>query len=483
MRARPLSPGSLVVLVFLLAIGLAGARSARAADERPNIVFCLADDWSWPHAGVYGDKTIHTPNFDRVAREGMLFNYCFSECPSCSPSRAAMLTGQYPHRLEAGANLWGHLPNKFAVYPTLLEGTGYHVGLWGKGWGPGNFKAGGYEQNPAGKTYKGFAEFLASVPPGKPFCFWLGSHDPHRPYKPGTGLESGLKLDSVYVPPMWPDVPEVRNDILDYYFASQRFDTQVGEVLALLEKAGKLQNTIVLVSGDNGWPFPRGKCNLYDAGTRQPLAVMWPARIKPGRRSDDFINMMDFAPTFLEAGGVKPPPEMNGRSFLGLLTGDEQSGSRNTVFVERERHANVRQGDLSYPMRAVRTREFLYIRNLKPDRWPAGDPQFWKAVGPFGDVDPGTTKQFMLDHRDEAQYRRFFELSFAKRPAEELYDVAKDPDDLHNLAADPAYAAARQKMADQLDRWMKETADPMLAGGDDPFEKYPYFGKSDLPPK
>lgn len=467
-----------LAVVLLLASVVLPARMAQSAqDERPNIVFVLADDWSWPHAGVYGDKTIHTPNFDRVAREGMLFNYCFSTAPSCTPSRAAMLTGQYPHRLQEGGNLWGTLPKKYAVYPDLLEKAGYHVGIWGKGWGPGDFRPGGYTQNPAGKPYRGFGEFLKSVPDGEPFCFWFGSHNPHRPYVEGSGAKAGLMIESVSVPPMWPDVPEVRNDIMDYYESSQQFDSQLGEVLKLLEQAGRLRNTLVLVSGDNGWPFPRAKCNLYDAGTRQPLAVLWPAKVRPGQTCDDFINMMDFAPTFLEAAGITPPAEMTGRSFLGLLTGAEKPGSRNTIFVERERHANVRPGDLGYPMRAIRTREWLYVRNLRPDRWPAGDPQRWVSVGPFGDCDAGPAKQFILDHREDPRYAKFFELSFAKRPAEELFDARVDPDDLHNLASDPAHATALQQMREQLDRWMHETADPLAASGDDdPFDHYAYYG-------
>ena len=455
---------------------VSGIARAAAPDERPNILFCLADDWSWPHAGVYGDRVIRMPNFERVAREGMMFNYCFSAAPSCTPSRAAMLTGQYPHRLREGGNLWGTLPKKYPVYPELLEAAGYDGGLWGKGWGPGDFKPGGYSRNPAGRQFKSFAQFLGSVPDGKPFCFWLGSHDPHRPYDPGAGVAAGLKPDNVHVPAFWPDVPEVRGDILDYYARCQRFDAQLGEALSLLEKSGRLRNTLVLVSGDNGWPFPRAKCNLYDAGTRQPLAVLWPAKVKPGTVSDEFINMTDFAPTFLEAAGLTPPAQMTGRSFLGLLAGTEKPGSRSVAFVERERHANVRKGDLGYPMRAIRTREFLFVRNLKPDRWPAGDPEMWKAVGPFGDCDDGLTKQFILGHREDPKYSKYFDLCFAKRPGEELFDVAKDPDNIHNLAADPQYADAKSKLAGQLDRWMKETDDPMAAGADDPFDRYPYYG-------
>ena len=257
---------------------LAGAVAAGAADTRPSILYCLADDWGWPHAGVYGDRVIRTPTFDRVAREGMRFNYCFSAASSCTPSRAAMLTGQYPHRLEEGSCLWGFLPKKFSVYPDLLEKAGYAVGSTRKGWGPGDFRAGGFTRNPAGPSFKDFASFLKAVPDGKPFCFWFGSQDPHRPYEPGSGAGIGLKTNQVVVPPFLPDNEISRNDVLDYYWKVERYDRQVGELLDLLDQAGKLTNTLVIMTGDNGWPFPRCKANLYDGGTRQPLAVRWPAR-------------------------------------------------------------------------------------------------------------------------------------------------------------------------------------------------------------
>src|ERR1041385_6671794 len=149
---------------FLTAAFVLGLAVANAAPTRPNILYCLADDWSWPHAGVYGGRVVRTPTFDRVAREGMLFNFCCSPAHSCTPSRAAMLSGQYPHRLEEGSCLWGFLPHKFPVYPDLLEKSGYVVGCTRKGWGPGNFKAGGFTRNPAGPTFKDFSAFLKTVP-------------------------------------------------------------------------------------------------------------------------------------------------------------------------------------------------------------------------------------------------------------------------------------------------------------------------------
>ena len=450
---------------------------AWAAPSRPNILLCIADDWSWPHAGAYGDRVVKTPTFDRVAREGVLFTRAFCAAPSCTPSRAAILTGQAPHRLEAGGNLWGYLPAKYAVYTDRLEAAGYVVGMRGKGWGPG--KLVDRPRNPAGPSFRTFEQFLKSVPDGKPFCFWFGSNDPHRPYDLGSGAEAGMKAADVVVPPYLPDAPEVRSDILDYYAEVQRFDRQTGDILALLEKAGKLDDTIVVMTSDNGMPFPRCKTNLYDSGSHMPLAVRWGARVKGGKTSDAFVSLTDLCATFLDAAGLRPPQEMTGRSFLGLVTGTgDAAAGRDRVFIERERHANVRQGDHSYPSRALRTDKYLYVRNLRPGLWPVGDPQPWKAVGPFGDIDPGPSKSFLLSGRDDPKVRPFFDLACATRPAEELYDLSKDPHQVRNVAADAAYAADLRQLRADLDRWMSQTADPRAnaGGGYDAFDRYPYFG-------
>ncbi len=446
---------------------------AATAADRPNILYCLADDWSYPHAGVYGDKVIRTPNFDKLASEGALFTHAFSAAPSCTPSRAAMLTGRAPHQLREGANLWGMLPKEFETYPDMLERAGYVVGLWGKGWGPGNYQAGGWTRNPAGPGFANFEAFLKTVPKGKPFCFWFGSHDPHRAYKKGSGVEAGLKPDGVQVPPFWPDTPATRSDILDYYAASERFDRDMGKYLELLEKYGFAQNTIVVASGDNGWPFPRAKANLYDAGTRQPLAVRWPGKVKPGMVIDAFVNLTDIAPTFLDVAGLKPPSNMTGQSWVPLLEGKSQPG-RDAVFVERERHANVRKGDLSYPSRAVRNDSYLYIRNLRPHRWPGGDPEKYVAVGPYGDCDDGPTKHEIIDHKAEP----YFFLAFAKRPAEELYDLKNDPYEMTNVVERAEYADAHKQMRAKLDDWMRKTKDPRFDHDDDRFDKYEYFGNA-----
>lgn len=468
---------TIAVLTALLA-GALGRGPVASADpsDRPNILFCIADDWSWPHAGAYGDKVVRTPVFDRIAAEGVLFTRAFCAAPSCTPSRAAILTGQMPHRLEAGGNLWGLLPARFPVYPDLLEKAGYHVGQQGKGWGPG--KVVDRPRNPAGPRARSFEQFLQSAPAGKPFCFWFGGTDPHRPYDLGSGEEQGLKAANVVVPPYLPDAPAVRSDILDYYAEVQRFDRQVGQMVDLLERAGKLDDTIVVVTSDNGMPFPRCKANVYDSGSHMPLAVRWGAKVKGGRRVDAFVSLSDLCPTFLEAAGLKPTPDMTGRSILGLVTSSDHGRGRDRVFIERERHANVREGDRSYPVRALRTDRYLYVRNLRPDLWPAGDPQVWKAVGPFGDIDPGPTKALILSQRDDLKMAPFFRLACAKRPSDELYDLAKDPHQVVNVATDPAYADALQQLRRDADEWMQQTHDPRgtAGGGYDAFDKYPYFG-------
>ena len=175
--------------------------------SRPNILFCIADDWGWPHAGAYGDKVVKTPTFNRLAREGVLFEYAYVSSPSCTPSRNAILTGQYHWRLKEGANLWSTLDVNIPVYPLLLEEAGYHVGFWRKSWGPGDLKAGGYtDKHPAGKHYrKGFKQFLEARPEDRPFCFWLGSSDPHRGYKKNSGKESGMDISKISLPKFYPD--------------------------------------------------------------------------------------------------------------------------------------------------------------------------------------------------------------------------------------------------------------------------------------
>ncbi len=472
-----------------IAVGLVAlfAGVAGAADPvRPNVLLAIADDWGYPHAGAYGDPAVQTPTFDRLAREGVLFTHAFASSPSCTPSRGALLTGQLHWRLEEGANLWGTLPAKFPVYPELLKAAGYAVGHSRKAWGPGQLAPGGRAESPAGPQFKGLPAFLAARPAGRPFCFWWGSPDPHRPYEPGSGARGGIDLAKVKVPGGLPDHPTVRADVADYLFAVQRFDRELGEALALLEQAGELDNTIVVVTGDHGMPFPRGKSNLYDLGTRVPLVVRWPKGAKAGHTVRDFVSLTDLAPTFLSVAGLTPPAAMTGRSLLPLLDGGKPDPARDAIVFGKERHVpSQEKGNVGgYPSRAVRTSDYLFVRNSRPDRWPNGVPDSAAAhVGnSFADCDNGPSKTFLIDNAGDPAVRRFHDLAFAKRPAEELYDLRADPDQLVNVAADPGHAAAMAALVKRLDATLTATQDPRATGGGDQFDRYPYYGGPLKPP-
>jgi N-sulfoglucosamine sulfohydrolase len=480
------------------AVGAAVAKRGEAA-SRPNILFAIADDWSWPFAGIGGDRSVQTPNFDRVAREGVLFRHCYAVAPSCTASRGSILTGQWFARLEEGADLWSTLPAKFDVYPDLLERDGYTVGFTGKGWGPGDFRPGGRTRNPAGPEYNkrllkppttgihnldyaaNFSDFLAQRKSGQPFCFWYGGHEPHRPYEKGSGLKAGKKLADVRVPGGMPDAEEVRSDLLDYAREIDWFDSQLGLILAQIEKAGELENTLVVVTGDNGLPFPRAKANLYDNGTHVPLAVRWGASVKGGRTIEDFISLADVAPTLLQAAGVRVPAAMTARSFLDIAMSSKSGWvdpKRERVFSGRERHTPAQpDGPGGYPMRSIRTREYLYVRNYKPERYPVGSE---KGRSPYLDIDPGPTKTYMMEHRADAAVANLFELGFGKRPAEELYELRSDAAELKNRATDPKLADVRKRLASELEGQLKEWKDPRVLGGGDAFDRYPYLGENVL---
>jgi N-sulfoglucosamine sulfohydrolase len=470
---------------------LGSPSAATAADQRPNVFFAIADDWGWPHAGVYGDKVVETPTFDRLAREGVMFTHAYVAAPSCTPSRNAIFTGQWHWRLGPGANLWSTFPADLPTYPLILEKAGYYCGHFRKSFGPGKLSN---QPHPAGPHNLPFKKFLDERPKDTPFCFWFGTSDPHRPYKLGSGKESGMDLSKVHLFACFPDAEEVRSDIADYYWEVQRFDREVGEAIAEMERRGLLDNTIVVMTGDHGMPFPRCKGNLYDSGTRIPLAIRWPAKIKPGRVVSDFVSTTDLAPTYLEAAGLKPPDVMTGRSLMNVLTATSGGGggridpTRDHVLTGKERHVACQEAPDSggTPMRAIRTDDFLYIRNYRPDRWPAGTPNDDKAYlkgSWYGDIDGGPTKDYMYEHRNDPAVKKLFELAFQKRPAEELYDVKKDPEELHNAADDPAYAAVKKKLAAQLTAELKATNDPREVGGGEKFDRYPYLGGTPKRPK
>jgi N-sulfoglucosamine sulfohydrolase len=479
----------LPVMAMLLA-----SPASRGADapDRPNILFAIADDASWPHMSAYGCKFVKTPNFDRVAREGILFNNAFTSNPKCSPSRASILTGRSTWQLEEACDHFGIFPSKFKVYPDLLEASGYFVGFTAKGWAPGDFKAGGWTRNPAGKDYSdrklkppttgisridyaaNFQDFLRDRKPGQPFCFWFGCHEPHRPYELGSGLRAGKRLEDVAVPPYLPDDAVVRSDLLDYAVEVEWFDQQLGLMLKTLEERGELENTLVVVTSDNGMPFPRVKGQIYDDDFHLPLAVRWGKRVPPGRAIDDFVSFTDFAPTFLAVAGLEALPEMTGRSFLDLLKSDKSGRidpKRDRVYVGKERHDIGRPNNVGYPVRAIRTTQFLYARNFEPDRWPAGNPE----TG-YRNIDDSPSKSLVLK-LDEAGQSEYWRLSMGKRPLEELYDLQKDPHCMQNLIGNTDYEKTRAELWEELRKKLTEENDPRILGHGDVFDHYPYVGK------
>lgn len=452
------------------------------AAERPNILFIFADNWRWPNAGALGDPMARTPAFDRVAREGVTFTHTFNPVPSCSPTRSCLLTGKYAHQLGERASLWSAFPQDTPVVTQLLREAGYGIGYSGKAWGPGNFQISGWKENPVGPKFSSFADFHAKHDRSKPFFFWLGNTDTAT--KAGTLPyleEAKAKLDAskLTLPPELPDCPEVRKDLLNYYGGALRLDDEAAQAIAVLEKSGELDNTVIVYTSDNGWQMPRGLANCYDSGSRVPLAIRWGTRLAAGRKVEEFVNVADFGPTFLELAGLTPPAVMSMRSIKNLLLGQADSAPRDAVFIERERHANVRRDNLSYPVRAVRTRDFLYLRNLRPDRWPAGDPDVLFLSGrPFGDVDTTAVKDYLLTHQDDPACAKYIALIFGKRPAEELYDLRVDPAQLTNVAGKPEYAAALDRHRARVDAWMKQTQDPRLDPACNDWDAFPYYGKA-----
>jgi arylsulfatase A-like enzyme len=484
----------IIILLSLYAIPL----SLTASDRSKNILVLIADDWGWPHASIAGEPELKTPVFDRVASEGLLFNNAFASAPSCTASRAALLTGQYHWRLEEGANLHSILKIKFPVYTELLADKGFHVGFTRKGWAPGKENLGGRTQNPAGKRYTGFDEFMSARTAGQPFCFWFGSIDPHRAYDRDAGIRARKDPAKVRLPRELPDNDVTRRDMLDYFTEIERFDREVGEILEKLRKSGELDQTLVVITADNGRPFPRGKATVYDAGTHIPLAIRWPGGIKnPGRKIDDFVSLTDLAPTFLDLLGFEGLPDRTGKSLRPIFESDRAGRvdpSRDHVLTGMERHTacrdvgpNLPRG--GYPMRALRTSDFLLIHNFESGRWPMGD---WlalekdKAQWPtfeqlssnthltFGDCDAGPSKAWLILNREKAE--KEFQLAFGKRAEFELYDLKNDRDQLVNVAADPAYKSRIDEMKMQLDKHLKETKDPRTTGQGDIFSRFEYLG-------
>lgn len=495
-----------LLLSFLAGCQPGDTREDISSAERPNILIAISDDHSYPHTSAYGYPAIKTPAFDRVASQGLLFENAFVASPGCSPSRAAFLTGRQPWQLEEAGTHASSFPAHYVVYPDLLEQNGYFVGYTGKGWGPGNWEISGRTRNPAGEAFNdhlfdeaparginrndytaNFEAFLDSREPGQPFHFWFGASEPHRPFEEGIGVRTGKELETVVVPAFLPDTPVVRSDLLDYAYEIEWFDRHLGQMLEILEARGELENTLVIVTGDNGMAFPRAKANLYAYGIHVPLAIQWPARISPGRTVSDLVSLVDLAPTILEITGIEHTEQfpMTGRSMTTILSSQREGlvdPSRNRIYSGRERHSSSRYENMGYPARALRTEEYLYIRNFAPERWPAGDPQKFEEDGELGpmhgayhDIDAAPSLTLLVEGSGDPELSRFLELAVAKRPAEELYLIAEDPECLRNLADSDEHEEILRQLRQQLERYLVETGDPRMGPNADVFETYPRY--------
>ena len=472
-----------------------------------------------------------------MAREGVLFRNAFTNSPSCTPCRSSLFSGRYFFDTGRAAILQGALwDGSLPAFPLMLRDSGYHIGKTYKVWSPGTpidgpfgeqrhaYQAAGIEPNKFSERVTdrirngatlttardallaqvrgNFDAFLAQRRTGQPWHYLFGPTNTHRAWEKGSGKALwGLDPNRLAgrMPGFLPDVPEIREDVADYLGEVQALDAYLGVLLQQLEAAGELDRTLIVLSGDHGMPgVPAGKCNLYDHGVAVPLIARVPGG-KGGRVVDDFVCLPDLAPTFMEVGGIAPPAGLYGRSLLPILRSDRSGQierNRTWVITGRERHGqSVRKGNLPYPMRGLRTADFLYIRNFAPDRLPAGDPgqahapevlasdalETYTQIG-YGDMDLGPTKAWLVRHGDDPKWKRHYNLAFGRRPAEELYDLRKDPDQIKNVAADPTYAEMRVRMERQLMTTLTAANDPRVLGDGKTFDRPPFTDLGPAPP-
>jgi arylsulfatase A-like enzyme len=523
---------------LLLTLFFAASAFARSAPERPNILFFFADDWGRfariyaEHGNLAGTNgLLRTPNLDRLAKEGVLFRNAHVNAPSCTPCRSSLLSGQHFWRTGRGAILQGAVwDESIPTYPLLLRDAGYHLGKSYKVWSPGSpadapyggqqhaFEKSGrafnnFSENATDLVAKGataeaargklleevrgnFRAMLAAKATGQPFAYWFGPTNTHRAWVRGSGQKLwGLDPDALKgkLPAFLPDVPVVREDLADYLGEVQALDAAMGVLLEELDRAGERSKTLIAVSGDHGAPgFPHGKCNLYGFGTGVSLIVSG-AGVHGGRVVDDMVTLPDLAPTFLEAGGVKPPAVMTGRSLWNVLQSDRQGQvdpTRTWVVAGRERHVEIARPDYSpYPQRALRTQDHVLIVNFKPERWPLGNPYRLDGTNEptfeevaqttfvtLPDDDAGPTKAWFVGARKSPEWSALFDKFYGRRPMFELYDLKQDPHEMNNVAESPAYATVRKEMTERLFTILRETGDPRMLEDGKYFETPPLAG-------
>jgi arylsulfatase A-like enzyme len=451
---------------FSLLAAVALAPLVGAADAPPNVLLILSDDQSAPHLGCYDNPDIHTPNIDAFAKEGMRFGRYYVGTPQCVPSRATIMTGRsaiavqntrFSAPLAAEYKTWLESLKEKGGYFTGVAGRTYH--LDGVATVPESKKV--YDQyglqtftkrldfaKTAGQREQivaQFKEFLDAVPKGKPFALQLCFSDPHRPYTPG-GVPNPHDPATLKLPAWYPDTKLVREDFAAYYDEINRFDADVGTVLAELKKRGLADGTLVAVSGDNGAAQFRGKGTLYEYGIHCPLVVRWPGTVKPGTSTADLVSGEDFAPTFLAAAGVDVPKEISGRSFLPLLKGEKYE-PREYVFAQRGAHGSgLPNNSAAFDLgRCVVSKRHKLIYNA-----------LWRI--PYHPVDfanGAMWKELVKMNADGKLSPELSKMYFSPtRPMFELYDLEADPNELKNLAGTKDSAAVEKKLKTALHEWM-----------------------------
>lgn len=484
-----------ILLIFVGFIPLLASGS-----DRPNILFAIADDLSYPHMGAYGTDWVQTPAFDRVARDGLLFTRCYTPNAKCAPSRACLLTGRNSWQLEQAANHWCYFPAKFPSYVEVLGDHGYVTGSTGKGWAPGiALDANGKRRQMAGQPFSkmkskpptsgisgldyaaNFVDFLNTVSDDQPFCFWYGGFEPHRAYEYQSGAKVGGKsIDQIdTVPSFWPDNEVIRHDMLDYALEVEHFDQHLARMLDELSKRGKLANTLVVVTSDNGMPFPRIKGQEYELSNHLPLAIMWPRGIRsPGRTVDDLVSFIDLAPTYLELAGVpwadSGMAATPGKSLTAVLSNSATEPHREFVLIGKERHDVGRPGDVGYPIRGIVQGSFLLIQNYETARWPAGNPE----TG-YLNTDGSPTKTEILNRRRQGQDTELWKRAFGKRPSVEMFNVQTDRDCMNNLADQQRYADQRAKLQQRMLATLRDERDPRVLGDGKVFDQYRYANEKE----
>jgi N-sulfoglucosamine sulfohydrolase len=407
---------------------------------QPNFIVFIADDAAWNDFGTYGNNNIKTPNINKLADEGVVFTNAFLTTSSCSPSRCSILTGRYPHSTGA-PELHMPLPASQLLFAGELQKAGYYTAVAGKYHiGPKRAEFDSiYGGGPSG--CENWVKAIQNRPKDKPFFLWLAAIDPHRDYFPNTIPEPHSPAD-VIVPPYLPDNDSTRKDLALYYDEISRMDSYIGKVMKELEQQGAGENTLVIFMTDNGRPFPRAKTRLYDSGIKTPFIVRWPAKLKKGT-AGALVSSIDIAPTFCELAGAELPETFQGVSFVPVLE-DYSAQTRDYIAAEHNWH------DYQAHERAVRNKQYLYIRNAFPHL----------NASPPADAVRSITYREMIKLYHAGGLNQFQRDCFIEpRPAEELYDVVNDPYQFNNLAENPEYAKALEEMRKLLDAWTEKYDD------------------------